>query len=242
VSYSGISRPEGKTGNWITPFEQDPITQDVIYSGYDEVYRSIDGGNNWTSISDDFGGNLNHLKIAPSDNNILFTARGGNLYKTVNSGNSWRLLSGYSGNINSIAIHPTDENKVAIATNSSEKVYVSLDGGTNWSSYLHDLPNFSALALAWQENDDNGLYVGMNYGIYYIDETTPNNWIPFSNNLPNVEISELEINIATNKIYAATYGRGLWKSDLFNGSLSVNKYGLFFRSDGNALTHSYTSL
>lgn len=225
ASYFGLPEPEDKSGNWVTPFEQDPITQNVIYSGYDEVYKSVDGGVSWTSISQNFGGNLNHLKIAQSDNNILYAARGGSLYKTINGGNtSWRTLTGFSGNINAIAIHPTDPNKVAIATNSTQKVYVSNDGGTNWTSYLKDLPNFSALALVWQENDDNGLYVGMNYGIYYIDDTTPNNWIPFSNNLPNVEISELEINTATNKIYAATYGRGLWKSDVFNSSLSVDNY------------------
>jgi hypothetical protein len=224
VSYNGISRPEGKSGNWITPFEQDPITQDVIYTGYDEVYKSIDGGANWVSISENFGGNLNHLKIAHSDNNFILAARGSDLYKTDNGGTSWRSLNGYSGNINSIAIHPTDPNKIAIATNSDQKVYVSFDAGTNWSSYLHDLPNFNALALVWQDNDDSGLYIGMNYGVYYIDDTTSSNWIPFSNNLPNVEISELEINTETGKIYAGTFGRGLWKSDLFNASLSVNEF------------------
>ncbi|PHR71190.1 MAG: hypothetical protein COA67_07075 [Lutibacter sp.] len=226
ASYNGISSPEGKSGNWITPFEQDPITQDVIYSGYDEVYKSINGGSSWTSIStsQNFGGNLNHLKIAQSNNNILFAARGSSLYKTDNGGNSWNSLNGYSGNINSIAIHPTDANKIAVATNSDQKVYVSSDGGINWTSYLHDLPDFNALALVWQNNDNNGLYVGMNYGVYYIDDATPNNWIPFSNSLPNVQISELEINTETAKIYAGTYGRGLWKSDLYDASLSVNEF------------------
>lgn len=42
------------------------------------------------------------------------------------------------------------------------------------------------------------------------------NWIPFSTNLPNVIINELEINYAENKIYAGTYGRGLWSSPLIN--------------------------
>lgn len=45
-------------------------------------------------------------------------------------------------------------------------------------------------------------------------------WIPFSNGLPNVRINELEINTLQNKIYAATYGRGLWSSDLYGSTLS----------------------
>lgn len=47
------------------------------------------------------------------------------------------------------------------------------------------------------------------------------NWIPFLNNLPNVIVNELEINYAENKIYAATYGRGLWSSPVY-GSIPDN--------------------
>ena len=226
-SYNGLSRPEGKSGSWVTPFEQDPLTQDVIYSGYDEVYKSINGGSSWTSVSQNFGANLNHLKIAPSDNTVLYTSYEDQLYKTTDGGaTDWSILTGFLGSINSIAIHPTNPDKIAIATTGNQKVYVSIDGGVNWTSYLFDLPNFSASALVWQNNSEDGLYLGMNYGVYYIDNTTSNSWEPFSNNLPNVRISELEINSITNKIYAATYGRGLWKTDLYNGSLRVNKFDL----------------
>lgn len=230
ANYFGLIEPDGKGGdynwNWVVPFEQDPITPNVIYVAYDEVYKSINGGNAWTSISQNFGGNLDHLKIAPSDSNIIFASRGTNLYRTLDGGTTnWSTLSGFSGNINSIAIHPSNPNKIAIATNNAQKVYVSIDGGTNWTSYLKDLPSFSALALVWEDNGVDGLYLGMNYGVYYIDNTYTT-WQPFSNNLPNVIINELEINTANNKIYAATYGRGLWVSINFAASLSVNEFEL----------------
>jgi len=224
ASYNGISAPEG-SGNWITPFEQDPITPNVIYSGYSRVYKSTNGGITWNPISQNFGGNLNHLKIAPSSSIIMYAAIGSSLFKTTNGGaiGDWSALTGFSGTINSIAIHPLDPNKVAIATTSGDKVYVSEDGGASWNTYLYNLPNFSALALVWQDNDMDGLYVGMNYGVYYIDNTF-SEWQPFSNNLPNVEISELEINTANNKIYAGTYGRGLWRSNVFDASLSIDEF------------------
>ena len=223
---SGLNTPEGKSGNWITPFEQDPNLTNVIYTGYDEVYKSSNGGSTWESISQDFGGNLNHLKIG-SNSVTMYAARGSNLYKTSSGGviGSWSQLSGFSGSINSIAIHPADPDKIAIATTGADKVYVSTNGGASWTSYLFNLPNFSARALVWDHTVNNGLYLGMNYGVFYINDMFTE-WQPFSNNLPNVIISELEINTAENKIYAGTYGRGLWKSDLFDDTLSVEDFEL----------------
>jgi len=67
-SYFGLSEPDGKGGdtnwNWVVPFEQDHIITDAIYVAYDEVYKSIDGGVNWTSISQNFAANIDELKIA----------------------------------------------------------------------------------------------------------------------------------------------------------------------------------
>jgi len=227
ASISNLGSPDGKSGNWVTPFEQDPTLSNVIYTGYDQVYRSVNGGQSWASVSQNFGANLNHLKIAPSASQFQFAARGSTLYRNafVGTVGNWSTLGGFSGSINAIAIHPTNPNKVAIATTGSQKVYVSSNGGNTWTSYRLNLPNFNAQALAWQGNSDNGLYVGMNYGVYYIDDTFTE-WQPFSNGLPNVIISELEVNNADGKLYAGTYGRGLWSSALFDATLTVDDINL----------------
>ena len=227
-SVSGVNQPDGKGGdsnwNWVVPFEQDPITQDVIYCAFDEVYKSVDGGNNWNSISQNFGNNIDHFKIAPTNNAKMYLSINGSFWYTINGGVSWSqsFLNLGGGEINEIAVHPTDPDKIAIATTNSQKVYVSSDNGVTWTSILWDLPSFSAQALAWQNNGKDGLYVGMNYGVYYTDNDLGNTWTPFNNGLPNVRINELEINAADGKLYAATYGRGLWRSSLYDETLSVN--------------------
>ncbi len=225
VSLASINTPS--SGNWVTPFEQDPINANTLYTGYNQVYKSTDGGLNWETVSQSFGGDLDHLKIAQTNGNIQYAARGSQLYKNSFVGiiDNWTQLNGYAGSINSIAIHPSDPNKVAIATTSSQKVYVSTNGGSSWDSYKLNLPNFSAQALVWDDNGEDGLYLGMNYGVYYIDNTFTE-WQPFSNGLPNVIISELEINTADGKIYAGTYGRGLWRSNLFDDTLSLEEFEL----------------
>ncbi|MBI3501349.1 MAG: T9SS type A sorting domain-containing protein [Bacteroidetes bacterium] len=52
-----------------------------------------------------------------------------------------------------------------------------------------------------------------------------NAWVPFNNGFPNVVVSELEINYPANKIRAATFGRGLWESDLYCPPPTLTKTG-----------------
>ena len=209
-----LGEPGAGSGNWVTPFEQDPSATNTLYLGYDRVYKSVNKGIGWSAISQNFGGNLEELKVAPSNNQIMYAANSNLIYKTEDGGaTNWVQTAVPGGVINSLAIHPTDPNRVAVATGSANRVYVSVDGGASWVNYRKNLPNFASGAVVWQDNGANGLYVGMSYGIYYIDDTKTE-WEPYSNNLPNVIINELEINSIDGKIYAATYGRGLWASPI----------------------------
>ena len=221
-SIIGLSSPG--SGGWVTPFEQDPAVTNTIYMANSQIHKSINKGNNWSAISQNIGSNINHLKIAQSDNQVMYAAKGTRIYRTTDGGaTDWLLLTTPGGNINSIAIHPSDPNKVALATTSGNKVLVSEDGGTTWISYLLNLPGFSATALVWDDNGEDGLYLGMNYGLFYIDNTFAE-WQPFYNNLPNVIINELEINSVDETIYAASYGRGLWASPIVPHILNTDSF------------------
>lgn len=46
-----------------------------------------------------------------------------------------------------------------------------------------------------------------------------NEWIPFYHNLPKVPVTDLEISLG--KITAATFGRGVWQSDLRSNCTST---------------------
>lgn len=221
-SYIGLNEPGGGSGNWVTPFEQDPIIENAIYVGYRQVYKSTNLGSSWTAISQDLGANLNNLKIAPSNSQVMYASRAAFIFRTTDAGaTNWVQMTSPGGGINSIAIHPTNPDKIAVATTGNERVYVSEDGGATWTSYKKNLPNFSSFAVVWDDNGEDGLYLGMDYGIYYIDNTFTD-WQPYSNLLPNVYVNELEINKVNNELYAGTYGRGLWISPLVMGTAGVN--------------------
>ena len=216
-----INEPGPGEGKWVSPFEQDPVLANTVYVGYDKVYKSSNYGVSWAPVSQAVGGLLDNLKIAPSNNQVMYISRATQIFKTEDAGaTDWTRMTTPGGGINSIAIHPTKPNKIAVATSNNNKVYVSEDGGVTWTNYRFNLPDFSSLALVWDNNGKDGLYLGMDYGIYYIDNTFTE-WQPFSNLLPNVMINELEINDVNNTIYAGSYGRGLWVSPVVDGTAGI---------------------
>jgi len=70
------------------------------------------------------------------------------------------------------------------------------------------------------ENSNSAVYVGTDAGVYYMDDGT-GGWVDYSDGLPNVIVLELEINSASHKIKAATYGRGLWEAPLYDSPTSA---------------------
>ncbi len=67
------------------------------------------------------------------------------------------------------------------------------------------------------KNSPGALYAGLSYGagVYYIDSTL-NHWVPFDAGLPNTSIYDLKISYPAGKLRAATYGRDIWETSLYN--------------------------
>ena len=63
----------------------------------------------------------------------------------------------------------------------------------------------------------------MDVGIYYTDSTMTD-WVLYNNNLPNVIIDDLEISYSTNKIKAATFGRGLWETPMWTSPNPIEEH------------------
>lgn len=94
------------------------------------------------------------------------------------------------------------------------KVFHSTDGGDNWENVSYNLPNIPINAIVHQANSPNNtIYIGTDIGVYLLNENELE-WKAFSTDLPNVIVSDLVINPSTEQIYAATFGRGIWVSDL----------------------------
>lgn len=218
-TFSGISPPD--TGAWVTPYVIDPIMPTTIYAALTSVWKSTNRGTNWTKIGNKiFSGNtIDALAVAPSNPNVMYASAGAILKKTTNGGTTWSTVTlSISGNpISYIAVDNNDPNKVWVSVGGfsiGKKVYKTTDAGITWTNISGTLPNLPANCIIQDKNGNESLYLATDVGVYYRDATM-SDWIPFFDNLPNVRVDEIEIQYASQKIRAATYGRGLWESGLY---------------------------
>ncbi|OFY64485.1 MAG: hypothetical protein A3H98_10270 [Bacteroidetes bacterium RIFCSPLOWO2_02_FULL_36_8] len=219
--YGETFRPISPSGGgaWVTPIELNPVKPSTIYIGYNNLFRSYNRGVYWQQISDaDFTGDIQFLKVAPSDTNVIYVSTWGGFYKTIDGGTNWINISSKlpSVSITKILIHPDDSRKIWLTNgySSNSSVYESTNGGDTWQNISGTLPNISANCIQFDPGSNDGLYLGTDLGVFYRNDSI-GDWIRFNNGLPNVIVNELEIYLAGKKVRAGTYGRGIWESNLF---------------------------
>jgi photosystem II stability/assembly factor-like uncharacterized protein len=206
-------------GAWITPYQLHPQNSSWIYAAYRDVYKSEDAGESWTKLSEELSTeDLISLVVAPSNDQYIYTSTYNQLFKTKNGGISWSLISYPLPEIpiSSIAVSPNDPNKIWVALSGyypDDKIYYSSNGGVNWSNFSQGLPNVPVNNLVIRFNSNQEIFAATDIGVYYRNADM-NTWINYSGNLPNVIVDELEISEPFQKLRAATYGRGIWETDL----------------------------
>lgn len=213
-SLSGsVNAPSGASGNWVTPLKGD--SQGNIYAGYNNLYKLVNGAWVQQNINSVGSGSLEEIAIAPSDDNLILVSNGASLYKSTNAGVNFSLIYTASAEITGIAIHSTNTNIIYITTSGTTgNAFKSINGGTSFTVISTGLPAISKNCIVHQaRHSENPLFVGTSLGVYYFDDNE-STWQPFDTNLPNVSVRDLEINLEDAKIIAATYGRGIWQSDI----------------------------
>jgi photosystem II stability/assembly factor-like uncharacterized protein len=185
------------------------------------VYKSTNQGTTWAAISGALSGagSLTILKVHINPN-FLLAGAGGKLYRTINGGTSWTDITGtlpVGANYLTDAVMSDTDPQMIWATfsgyNAGQKVYKSTNGGATWSNISGTLPNIPVNCVVYEKKAKNPIYIGTDAGVYYVKDGLAN-FVPYKVGLPNVIIDQLAIHYGGGKIVAATYGRGLWHSNL----------------------------
>jgi hypothetical protein len=79
----------------------------------------------------------------------------------------------------------------------------------NLSLSLPNTPVYSIVFANSANSPSGAVYVGTEIGVFYTDDGLPD-WIPFSNGLPHVPVTDLLMNYNTGELKAATYWRSAY--------------------------------
>jgi photosystem II stability/assembly factor-like uncharacterized protein len=143
----------------------DPNNPETIYAGSGEcnlvegfytyagigLYKSLDGGQNWSLITNGFGSMtfFSDMVVSPYNSNIVIASLGGGnvftgldlsnegVWKSIDGGITWNRMLNVKDAFD-VAFHPTDPNKVFAAAggyfSKLQGFYISTDQGTTWTT------------------------------------------------------------------------------------------------------------
>ena len=141
-----------KRGNGrVNAISFDPFDPDIIWLGTPGggIWKTIDGGNNWTTNTDNLPVmGISSIIIHPTDNQIMYIATGDadgadtysiGVLKSLDGGNTWNTTGlsygvNQSKRINKLIINPNYPDSIIAATNNG--ITISSDGGITWNSTL----------------------------------------------------------------------------------------------------------
>jgi photosystem II stability/assembly factor-like uncharacterized protein len=187
----------------------DYTNSNTIYaeSQWGNLYRSTNGGNNFSYIANDFSGDRTNwsspLIMHPDNNQTLFfgTYR---VWKTTNRGNSWTAISsdlthnlvgsGFS-TLTTLAISNLNPGQI-LAGSDDGRVHITANGGLNWADISAGLPVRWITRVAFDPFVINTIYVTVS-GFRW-DEPHPyvfrstnlgQDWESISGNLPELPVN-----------------------------------------------------
>lgn len=219
--------------NWQTPILLSPHNQDIIYMGSNKLHRSMNRGNDWSTISDDLTtggkkgnvayGTLTTIDESPFQFGLIYAGSDdGFLHVSKDGGINWNLLSGS---------FPKDlwVSRVVASKHKKERVYASLNGyrwddfkpyiyssddyGATWKMISANLPDSPVNVIIEDPVNENLLFTGTDNGVY-VSFDRGKSWHAFQNGLPFVAVHDLKIQSKAKDLLVGTHGRSIYKTNI----------------------------
>ncbi len=205
---------------WVTSFLMHPLNNDVLFCGYENVWRSSNRGYDWERISD-FQDSITITSIALSsnDSNSIYASNARKVYKSSDAGKNWNVIYESNKTVNWLKEY---DNMLWLALgNFDETKRVLLYYQENIENHTFNLPNIPINCIEI-DTLTGRVYIGTDFGVF---DKLPKDtiWQLSGKGLPAVIINELEIHYASGRLFAATFGRGIWSMPLFDCTIENPK-------------------
>ena len=157
----------GENYNTLAALVESPHEQGVLWAGSDDglVHLTRDGGANWTNVTPAGlpEGIVNSIEVSPHDPATAYIAvmrykqmdLKPYIFKTTDYGKSWRkVIHGISGKHTFVRVVREDPGREGVLVAGTETgIFLSVDGGANWSPFQLNLPVVPVNDLVFQAND-----------------------------------------------------------------------------------------
>lgn len=222
-----VSRSYASGAAHVYTVEQSISNPNILYAGTATagVYKSIDKGLNWTSVTKDMLVNgLRSIEIDYTNPDVVYFESGGVLYKTTNGGTTWSPIGdatfqASSHSIKDIVMHPTNNQIIFLCA--EDGLYRTTDAGSNWtqveSGYFQEIefkPNdVSTVYAVKQPGSQTEFYKSTDSGISWT--LKPTGW-PSVSGTDEQKRTEIAVSAAApNNVYALATGKVNGGSGLF---------------------------
>ena len=210
------------------PFEIAASNPDIMYAGARSIWRSEDAGESWQKASGIIANNdvVLTIGINPFNPNELFCSTApsstnqARVYRfSAVTGVATQMLGLPNRYCMDISYHPSIPGTVFAVFGgfNTNHVYKTEDGGANWIAIDNGLPDVPTNSIIVDPLIPNNIYVGNDLGVWF----SPNGgdtWSLYSTDAPNAMLAmHLSIS-ADRKLRVATYGLGVWQTDLQEAS------------------------
>lgn len=229
---------EGLRAQWMAPIIVSPHDPNVIYAGFQYVFRSANRGDAWTRVSEDLTHNdpkqmlprssneipyqtITALAESPRRKGLLYAGTDdGRLHVTMDEGKTWTDISRnvptakwYSRVIPSQHVDGT----VYVTQRGREDddfapyIYKSTDFGKTFTRIVGNVPAGPVNVIREDPADANVLYIGTDFGAF-ISTNGGQRWDVLGK-LPSTQVSDLAYQPRDHFIVISTYGRGMYALD-----------------------------
>lgn len=215
------------------PLSRGPGNPNTTYIGTTKLYRSIDRGDNHTTVSQVMPFRLSAIGIAPTDDNVrLVGLTNGQVFLTTTGAATLTDVTG------AIAAAPRYVSRAVIDPTNANVAYITLTGygiaGANhvwkttnllsgtptWTAAGTGIPDVPVNGFAIDPSNTQNLYAGSDIGVFRSTNGGAS-WLPFSNGLPRVAVFDMAIQNNNRILRIATHGKGMYEFNLAAAASSV---------------------
>lgn len=220
----------GEPRNWATPVVMAPQDNNVLYYGTLRVYKTWNGGRQWSVFSPvltgyypgSLLGTVTTIALSPTDTSVVYAGTDdARVWVTSDAGNTWDDISAGLPQrwVTRIAVDPLDAD-IAYATFSGLKwnepqphVFRTTNRGATWQDISNNLPDAPVNCLVIDPADRNRLFVGTDVGAFTSTDAGQQ-WSVLGLGKPTVSVYDMVIDTTNRVLIAGTHGRSMYRITL----------------------------